>query len=41
MSLKKIRRNIDLLDAKLLKLLNDRMGLALMAKKFKSKIVPS
>jgi len=41
MSLKKIRRNIDLLDAKLLKLLNDRMGLALMAKKFKSKIEDS
>ncbi len=41
MSLKRIRRNIDLLDAKLLKLLNDRMGMALMAKKFKSEIEDS
>jgi len=38
MSLKEIRKNIDLLDSKILKLLNGRMELALMAKKFKSKI---
>ena len=38
MSLNKIRSSIDLIDAKLLKLLNERMGMALMAKKFKSTI---
>ena len=38
MSLKEIRKNIDLIDWKILKLLNDRMELALMAKKFKSQI---
>ncbi len=38
MSLKEIRRDIDLIDSKILKLLNDRMELVLMAKKFKSKI---
>ena len=41
MTLKRIRRNIDLLDAKLLKLLNDRMETALMAKKFKAEIQDS
>lgn len=38
MSLKEIRKNIDVVDSKILKLLNDRMELVLMAKKFKSKI---
>lgn len=38
MNLKRIRRNIDLIDAKLLKLLNDRMETALLAKKFKSEV---
>jgi prephenate dehydratase/chorismate mutase/prephenate dehydratase len=38
MSLKEVRKNIDLLDSKILKLLNDRMELVLMAKKFKSQI---
>jgi len=38
MSLKDIRKEIDLLDSKILKLLSDRMGLALMAKKHKSQI---
>lgn len=38
MSLKKIRENIDLLDSEILKLLNDRMEQALMAKRFKSQI---
>ena len=33
-----IRENIDLIDFKILKLLNDRMEQALMAKKFKSQI---
>ena len=41
MTLKRIRRNIDLLDAKLMKLLNDRMEMALMAKKFKAEIKDS
>lgn len=41
MSLKKIRKNIDLIDSKILKLLQDRMELALMAKKFKSQIEDS
>ncbi|MFH1481856.1 MAG: prephenate dehydratase [Pseudomonadota bacterium] len=38
MSLKEVRKRIDLLDSKILKLLNDRMGLVLMTKKFKSRI---
>jgi prephenate dehydratase/chorismate mutase len=38
MSLKEIRKNIDLIDSKILKLLKDRMELALVAKKFKSQI---
>ena len=41
MSLKEIRKNIDVLDSRILKLLNDRMELVLMAKKFKSKIEDS
>jgi len=41
MSLKKIRQNIDLLDSKILKLLSDRMELAIMAKRFKSQIEDS
>lgn len=41
MNLKKIRKNIDLLDSKILKLLNDRMELVLMAKNFKSQIEDS
>ncbi len=35
MSLKEIRKKIDLLDSEILRTLNDRMELALMAKKFK------
>ena len=35
MNLKEIRKKIDLLDSKILKLLNDRMEQGLMAKKFK------
>ncbi|HQO40003.1 MAG TPA: chorismate mutase, partial [Spirochaetota bacterium] len=38
MKLEEIRNNIDLIDSKILKLLNDRMEQALLAKKFKSKI---
>lgn len=38
MGLKEIRKNIDRIDSKILMLLNDRMELALMAKKFKSQI---
>jgi prephenate dehydratase/chorismate mutase/prephenate dehydratase len=38
MDLKKIRKDIELLDSKILKLLNDRMELALMAKRFKPQI---
>ena len=38
MSLKEIRDKIDLLDSKILRALNDRMELALMAKKFKTVI---
>jgi prephenate dehydratase/chorismate mutase/prephenate dehydratase len=38
MNLKEIRKNIDVLDSKILKLLNDRMEKVLMAKKFKSQI---
>jgi prephenate dehydratase/chorismate mutase len=41
MSLKEIRKNIDRIDSKILRLLNDRMGLALMAKRFKSQIEDS
>ena len=38
MTLKAIRKNIDLLDSKILNMLNERMELALMAKRFKSDI---
>jgi chorismate mutase len=38
MSLNEIRAEIDRIDSKILKLLNDRMELALLAKKFKSSI---
>jgi len=38
MSLMEIRKKIDFIDSKMLKLLNDRMELVLMAKKFKSQI---
>ena len=38
MNLKEIRKNIDVLDSRILKLLNGRMELALMAKKSKSQI---
>ena len=38
MNLKEIRKNIDVLDSKMLKLLNDRMEQVLRAKKFKSQI---
>ena len=38
MNLKEIRKSIDLLDARILKLLNDRMELALMTKRFKTRI---
>lgn len=38
MKLEEIRNNIDLIDSKILKLLNDRMEQALLAKKFKSRI---
>lgn len=38
MSLKKIREEIDHIDAQILKLLNERMERALMAKRFKSEI---
>jgi prephenate dehydratase/chorismate mutase len=38
MSLKEIRKNIDLIDSKILKLLKERMELAIVAKKFKSQI---
>jgi prephenate dehydratase/chorismate mutase len=38
MSLMEIRKRIDFIDSKILKLLNDRMEQVLMAKKFKSKI---
>ena len=38
MSLKEIRKGIDLIDSKILELLNDRMQLALMAKRLKSHI---
>ena len=38
MELKEIRKRIDLLDSRILRILNDRMELALMAKKLKSSI---
>jgi len=38
MNLKEIREGIDLIDSKILTLLNNRMELVLMAKKFKSQI---
>ena len=38
MNLKEIRKGIDLLDARILKLLNDRMELALMTKRFKKSL---
>ena len=38
MSLMKIRKRIDFIDSKILKLLNDRMEQVLMTKKFKSQI---
>jgi prephenate dehydratase/chorismate mutase/prephenate dehydratase len=38
MSLREIRRQIDMVDSRILKLLNDRMELALMAKKFKAQV---
>jgi len=38
MNLKEIRENIDFLDSKILRLLNHRMELALMAKRLKSQI---
>jgi len=41
MGLSKIRKGIDLLDSEILKLLNDRMELVLMAKKFKATIQDS
>ena len=41
MSLEKIRKNIDLFDSQILRLLNDRMEQALMSKKFKTKIEDS
>lgn len=41
MSLKEIRKEIDLLDSRILRTLNDRMELALMASKFKKEIEDS
>jgi len=41
MSLIKIRKDIDIIDSKILKLFNERMELVLMAKKFKSQIEDS
>ena len=38
MSLKDIRKGIDVIDSKILELLNDRMQLALMAKRLKSHV---
>lgn len=38
MSLKEVRRKIDVIDSSILKLLSDRMELVLMAKKFKPQI---
>ena len=41
MGLKEIRKKIDLLDSRILRVLNERMELALMAKKFKSNVEDS
>ncbi|MCD6264390.1 MAG: bifunctional chorismate mutase/prephenate dehydratase [Deltaproteobacteria bacterium] len=41
MDLDEIRKDINFLDSKIMNLLNDRMGLALMSKKFKSQIEDS
>ncbi len=41
MSLQEIRKNIDLLDSKILRTLNKRMELALMSKKFKTSVEDS
>ena len=38
MGLEEIREKIDFLDSRILRILNERMELALMAKKFKSHI---
>lgn len=38
MSLKEVRKKIDLIDSNILKLLNDRMELVLMSKRFKSQV---
>jgi prephenate dehydratase/chorismate mutase len=38
MSLSEIRRQIDMVDSRILKLLNDRMEFSLMAKKFKAQV---
>jgi len=38
MNLDEIRSQIDLLDGKIIKLLNDRLSQAIMAKKFKTNI---
>jgi prephenate dehydratase/chorismate mutase len=38
MGLREIRRQIDMVDSRILKLLNDRMELSLMAKKFKTQV---
>ncbi|MBN1627153.1 MAG: chorismate mutase [Deltaproteobacteria bacterium] len=41
MDLKDVRKNIDFLDSRLLRILNERMELALMARKFKADIEDS
>jgi chorismate mutase len=41
MNLETIRKNIDLLDSEILKLLKDRMEQVLLTKKFKSQIEDS
>jgi len=41
MDLDEIRKDINFLDSKIMNLLNDRMGLALLSKKFKSQIEDS
>ncbi len=38
MNLEQIRSQIDLIDGKIIKLLNDRLSQAIMAKKFKTNI---
>ncbi|MFH1212746.1 MAG: chorismate mutase, partial [Candidatus Neomarinimicrobiota bacterium] len=38
MNLDEIRSQIDLIDGKIIKLLNDRLASAIMTKKFKTKI---